>query len=55
MSRLKATPFEVLLKPRFPGMEDSPSLLEMGVLNNTRDHFAEHRGTIEKVLMNTGS
>jgi hypothetical protein len=55
IKRLKDTPFEELLKPRFPGMEDSPSLLEMGVLGNTRDHFAEHRATIEKVLRKTVS
>ena len=51
MDRLKSTPFEELLKPRFPDQPGSPSLLEMGILNNTRDHFAEHRETIEKVLM----
>ena len=50
MNRLKSTPFEDLLKPRFPDQPGSPSLLEMGILNNTRDHFAEHRETIEKVL-----
>jgi hypothetical protein len=50
MDRLKSTPFEELLKPRFPDQPVGPSLLEMGILNNTRDHFAEHRETMEKVL-----
>jgi hypothetical protein len=50
MDRLKATPYEELLKPRFPDQPGSRSLLEMGILNNTRDHFAEHRATIEKAF-----
>ena len=55
MDRLKSTPFEELLKPRFPDQPGSPPLLEMGILNNTRDHFAEHRETLEKGLAKKSS
>lgn len=51
IKRLKSTSFEVLLESRYPEMEDSLSLMEMGILNNTRDHFAEHRETIERVFI----
>ena len=51
MDRLASTPFEEMLKPpHWADQPDNPSLLEMGILNNTRDHFAEHREAIEKVL-----
>jgi hypothetical protein len=46
--RLEATTFEDLMKPIFEDDPDWP--LITGVINNTRDHFAEHRETIEKVL-----
>ena len=46
--RLEATTFEDLMKPIF---EDNPDwALITGVVNNTSEHFAEHRETIEKVL-----
>lgn len=46
--RLDATTFEDLMKPIF---EDNPDwTLITGVVNNTNEHFAEHRETIEKVL-----
>ena len=50
IEKLTSTPFEDLLRPLLPERADSPSLLVMGILNNTRDHFAEHRETLEKVL-----
>ncbi len=51
MDRLGSTSFEEMLKPpHWADQADSPSLLEMGILNNTRDHFAEHRETLEKGL-----
>ncbi len=51
MDRLASTPFEETLKPpHWADQQSTPSLLEMGILNNTRDHFAEHREAIEKVL-----
>jgi hypothetical protein len=49
IERLESTPFEELLKPRFPEHSDSPPLLEY-VLGNTSGHFEEHRETIEKTL-----
>lgn len=50
MDRLRSTSIEDMLKPLLPDQPDSRSLLEGGILNNTRDHFAEHRKTIEKAL-----
>ena len=47
--RLESTPFEDLLKPRWPDEPESPSLL-WAVISNTSEHFAEHRETIEKAL-----
>ncbi len=49
IERLESTPFENLLKPRWPEEKDSPSLL-WAVIANTTEHFAEHRETMEKVL-----
>ena len=46
--RLASTTFEDLMKPIF---EDDPNRpLITGVIDNTSEHFAEHRETIEKVL-----
>jgi hypothetical protein len=51
MDRLASTPFEDMLKPpHWADQADNASLLELGILNNTRDHFAEHRETMEKGL-----
>ncbi len=47
--RLETTPFEDLLKPRWPEEKDSPSFL-WAVIVNTSEHFAEHRETMEKAL-----
>ncbi len=47
--RLESTPFEDLLKPRWPEEKDSPSFL-WAVIVNTSEHFAEHRENIEKAL-----
>jgi hypothetical protein len=49
LERLKSTPFEELLKPRWPDHPDSPPLLGY-VLGNTSGHFAEHRETIQKTF-----
>jgi hypothetical protein len=49
IERLESTPFEELLKPRFPEHSDSPPLLGY-VLGNTSGHFEEHRENIEKAL-----
>ena len=46
--RLEATTFEDLMKPIF---EDDPDwFLIIGVIDNTSEHFVEHRETIQKVL-----
>jgi hypothetical protein len=49
ISRLKATPFEDLMKPRFPDDPEQQPLLNW-VLGNTSGHFSEHRVNIEKML-----
>lgn len=49
MTRLEAMPFEQLLAPRFPDDPRCTPLLDF-VLANTREHFKEHRQTIEKRL-----
>lgn len=47
-ARLESTTFEDLMKPIF---EDDPNWsLITGVIDNTSEHFSEHRETIEKVL-----
>ncbi len=47
VGRLESTPFEDLMKPRFPDGPDKQPLLNW-VLGNTSEHFAEHRENIEK-------
>ena len=47
--KIKSTPFESLMKSRWPDDPESPTVL-WAVLVNTRDHFAEHRETMEKVF-----
>lgn len=49
VARLESTPFEDLLKPRFPDSPDKQPLLNW-VLGNTSEHFAEHRENIEKAV-----
>jgi hypothetical protein len=49
VDRLKATPFDELMKPRFADDPEQQPLLNW-VLGNTSGHFAEHRFTIEKML-----
>ena len=49
VDRLKATPFDELMKPRFTNDPEKQPLLNW-VLGNTSGHFAEHRLTIEKML-----
>jgi hypothetical protein len=49
VSRLKSTPFNDLLKPRYPDDPDKQPLLNW-VLGNTTEHFEEHRVNIEKIL-----
>jgi hypothetical protein len=48
-ARLKATPFDELLKPRHADDPEKQPLLNW-VLGNTAAHFAEHRVNIEKSL-----
>jgi hypothetical protein len=49
IAKLKSTPFEDLMKPRYSDdPENRPVLL--WVLGDTTEHFAEHRETIEKSL-----
>ena len=49
LARLETITFEDLMKPAF---EDDPTKrpLITAVINNTNEHFAEHRQTIEKGL-----
>jgi hypothetical protein len=49
VEKLKAMPFEDLLKPRHPDDPEKRPVL-MWVLGDTTRHFAEHRQTIEKML-----
>ena len=46
--RLESTTFEDLMKPIFEDDPDRP--LINGVIDNTSEHFAEHRKTISKIL-----
>ena len=49
IGKLKAMPFEDLLKPRHAEDPEKRPVL-MWVLGDTTEHFAEHRATIEKML-----
>jgi hypothetical protein len=49
MARLRAMPFEDLMKPRHADDPERRPLLEW-VMGDTTSHFAEHRLTIEKAL-----
>jgi hypothetical protein len=49
LTKLDATPFEDLLKPRHANDPERRPLL-LWVLGDTTEHFAEHRETIEKML-----
>ncbi|MEW5939250.1 MAG: ClbS/DfsB family four-helix bundle protein [Chloroflexota bacterium] len=49
LERVNSTPFEELLKPRWPDHPDSLPVLAY-LIGNTSGHFAEHRETIEKTL-----
>ncbi len=49
VARLKAIPFDELLKPRYADDPEKQPLLNW-VLGNTTAHFAEHRVNIEKSL-----
>jgi hypothetical protein len=49
VARLKAVPFEELMKPRHVDDPEQQPLLNW-VLGNTSGHFAEHRVNIEKLL-----
>ena len=49
IARLKATPFDELMKPRHADDPEKQPLLNW-VLGNTSGHFSEHRLTIEKML-----
>jgi hypothetical protein len=49
LARLKATPFNELMKPRYPEDPGKQPLLNW-VLGNTSVHFSEHRLNIEKML-----
>ena len=47
--RLRSMPFEVLMQPRHADDPERRPLLNW-ILADTTEHFAEHRGTIEKLL-----
>jgi hypothetical protein len=49
LTKLDATPFEELLKPRHANDPERRPLL-LWVLGDTTEHFAEHREVIEKML-----
>ena len=49
IARLKATPFDDLMKPRHADDPEKQPLLNW-VLGNTSAHFSEHRTNIEKLL-----
>lgn len=49
LAKLEATPFEDLMKPRHADDPEKRPLL-MWVLGDTTEHFAEHRGIIERML-----
>lgn len=48
-NKLEAMTFEDLLKPRHADDPEKRPIL-LWVLGDTSEHFAEHRGTIEKIL-----
>lgn len=50
VTRLEAMSFEDLMKPRKENNPEKAPIIEW-VIGNTVDHFAEHRETIEKILM----
>lgn len=49
MQKLRSTPFEELLRPRYADDPEKQPLLAW-VLGDTSQHFAEHRATVEKLL-----
>jgi hypothetical protein len=49
IARLKATPFEELMKPRYDDDPEKQPLINW-VLGNTSAHFSEHRLNIEIIL-----
>jgi hypothetical protein len=49
INRLETMSFEELMAPRHPEDPEKRPLL-MWVIGDTSDHFAEHRGVIEKML-----
>jgi hypothetical protein len=49
VARLKATPFDELMKPRHAEDPEQQPLLYW-VLANTTGHFSEHRASIERIL-----
>jgi hypothetical protein len=49
LTKLEATPFEDLMKPRHANDPERRPLL-LWVLGDTTEHFEEHRKTIEKML-----
>jgi hypothetical protein len=49
ITRLKSTPFDDLMKPRYSEDPEKRPLL-LWVLGDTTEHFAEHRETIERSL-----
>jgi hypothetical protein len=50
LAKLDATPFEELLKPRYPEEDPEKRPLLLWVLGDTSEHFAEHREVIERML-----
>ncbi len=53
VNRLESMPFEEMLKPRFADDPGRGPLL-LWILNNTSEHFAEHRINIEKAVARPG-
>lgn len=47
--RLRSMPFEALMQPRHADDPERRPLLNW-ILGDTTEHFAEHRGTIERLL-----
>lgn len=50
LAKLDGMSFEDLLTPRYPEEDPEKRPLLMWVLGDTTEHFAEHRGVIEKML-----
>ena len=50
LAKLDATPFEDLMKPRYPDEDPEKRPLLLWVLGDTTEHFAEHRAVIERML-----